>query len=663
MRKQVLLAAAVAAAVAIPVGVAVGDGGGGRSDDLGDSITAASQAFYANEPRVAVPEGAPPGTPTRPPRPLTGRGENMRLVANIPIDFGSDIELHGDYAYVGTYGTCTGNDPAIGTPSPGNCRPGTGGITVIDISNPEQPKVAGLFDCAGGQNDVQLSPDGKWAVMAIEFRNNQCHPGEEGTVVISLADPENPVEVAWLPIRTPSGALIGSHNNTLDWPVLYIDQYVSSYNRIQRFDLSTPSAPRELPAIQYGPPQAGFGTTAPHDLIVDHRADGRDLLYASSGNNTADVIDVTNPEVFEPDDILQRGVDPAITFAHQAESNHDDSLLLVTDEYRGGGESRACGKTTIEDTPRDIPTSPTSNDRSNLGALYFYKLNTDGTVKGDGTAQGMEVAGTYNIPLQDGGLESGNPRGHNLFRAQGCTIHIFWQAPNENRLVASWYGRGVHVADFSDPSHTKDLGWFIADGASTWSAKPHNGYIFTGDTSRGFDVLQYTGEQGKRWPTTAGPAEVQRAVIQGATPPAAAHESESARNKPTTVFNTNPGPARLATDSATAGFKRDLKAARIGGLTLKRNVALGKASKRAGTAVATVRAKGGTIVSRMRFKVSKGQKTLKMHAQISGLAGTYRYDVRLNGRRLATGRFEAKVGSASTLRLKTGQALVCKILT
>lgn len=663
-----MIAAAVTAAVAIPVSVAIGDAG--RSDlssDLGDQIFSQAVAYHATEERIEVPEGAPPGTPTRPPRSLTGRGENMRLVANIPIDFGSDIELHGNYAYVGTYGYCkpdnTPSDPPAGTPAPGYCTPGTGGITVIDISNPEQPKVAGLFDCAGGQNDVQLSPDGKWAVMAIEFRNNQCHPGEEGTVVISLADPENPREVAWLPIRTPAGAFIGSHNNTLDWPVLYIDQYVSSYNRIQRFDLTNPAAPRELPAIQYGPPQSGFGTTAPHDLIVDHRPDGRDLLYASSGNNTADVIDVSNPEVFEPDDILQRGVDPAITFAHQAESNHDRSLLLVTDEYRGGGESRACGKTSIDDTPRGIPTTPASSDRSNLGALYFYKLNTDGTIRGDGTAQGMDVAGTYNIPLQTGDMESGNPRGHNAFRSQGCTIHIFWQAPDENRLVASWYGRGVHVADFTDPSRTMDLGWFIPDGSSIWSAKPHNGYIFTGDTSRGFDVLQYTGERGRRWPTTAGPAEVQRAKIQGATPPAGALESESAMNRPATVFNTNPGPARLATDSGTEGFRKDLKASRLGGVTLKRSLRLGSTSRRSGTAVATVRTRSGTIVSRMRFKVKQGQKTLKLHAQISGLAGKYRYDVKLAGSRLATGKFETKAGSASAVRLREGQALICRILT
>ena len=63
--------------------------------------------------------------------------------------------------------------------------------------------------------------------MAIESRNNACHPGEEGSVVLSLADPENPVEVV-VPADPQRGrhAASGSHNHTLDWPYLYIDQYV-----------------------------------------------------------------------------------------------------------------------------------------------------------------------------------------------------------------------------------------------------------------------------------------------------------------------------------------------------------------------------------------------------------------------------------------------------
>src|ERR1044072_6075629 len=46
-----------------------------------------------------------------PEQPLTGTGQNMQIVANVPMaqsasggPAASDIELAGDYAYVGSYG-------------------------------------------------------------------------------------------------------------------------------------------------------------------------------------------------------------------------------------------------------------------------------------------------------------------------------------------------------------------------------------------------------------------------------------------------------------------------------------------------------------------------------------------------------------------------------
>src|SRR4051812_19260730 len=59
------------------------------------------------------------------PQPMTGTGENMRLVANVPLEgdesdpAASDLELAGDYAYVGSYGE---------------------GMVVIDISDPTHPR-------------------------------------------------------------------------------------------------------------------------------------------------------------------------------------------------------------------------------------------------------------------------------------------------------------------------------------------------------------------------------------------------------------------------------------------------------------------------------------------------------------------------------------------
>jgi hypothetical protein len=111
----------------------------------------------------------------------------------------SDLELHGDHAFVGSYGE---------------------GIVLVDISDPTNPRRVGKFDCPGGQNDVQLSPDGRHAAMAIETSSNGCHEGEQGTVVLDVADPANPVETAFIPIVDRLGQPEGSHNNLLNWPLL-----------------------------------------------------------------------------------------------------------------------------------------------------------------------------------------------------------------------------------------------------------------------------------------------------------------------------------------------------------------------------------------------------------------------------------------------------------
>lgn len=104
--------------------------------------------------------------------PLEGVGENMDLVANVALspdagvpggandkDFASnaasDIELAGNYAYVGSYaqGMVIVNIASCDDPSqPAKC----------------QPFVQGAYKCSGGQFDVQLSPDAKIAVVAHE---------------------------------------------------------------------------------------------------------------------------------------------------------------------------------------------------------------------------------------------------------------------------------------------------------------------------------------------------------------------------------------------------------------------------------------------------------------------------------------------------------------
>lgn len=468
MRRAACIAAAAVAAtcLAAPATVGAHDGEGGELE--GAQSFSMARFGAVGLARAAMAE----------PAPLTGEGENMELVANVPIDPGpqgvaaSDLELHGNHAFVGSYGE---------------------GVVIVDIADPRNPRRVGKFHCPGGQNDVQLSPDGRYAAMAIETSSNGCHEGKQGTVILDVSDRANPVEIAFIPIVDRLGQPEGAHNNLLNWPYLYVAQYQVDYSKLEIFDLTDPSAPRKAGELDFG------GKTSSHDLIVDHRPDGRSLAYSASVTGT-DVIDVTDPSRPRA---LQRITDPAVSISHQAEPNHDRTMLVVTDEFGGGAGLPACGKAGTSTLGEPGAAPPPVSDPADLGALHIYALADDGTVAG---TNGQPKLGTFNIPAQPN-----DP-------LAGCTIHVFWQAPDQDRLVTAWYGRGTRIVDFSDPARPRQLGWYIPTQADTWSAKPHNGYIYAGDIVRGLDVLRYTGDDG--WPANAGPAEVQRAEEQGVPQPA-----------------------------------------------------------------------------------------------------------------------------------------------
>ena len=536
------------------------------------------------------------------PQPLTGEGQNLELVANVPIDPGSqgvaasDLELHGNHAFVGSYGE---------------------GVVIVDISDPRNPRRAGKFNCPGGQNDIQLSPDGRYLALAVETTSNKCHPGDEGTAILDVSDPTAPVELAWI---GQDKLVDGSHNNTLDWPYLYVDQYTNTYSKLEIFSLADPRNPKKVGGIDYG------GQDSHHDLIVDHRPDGKSFAYAAS-INFSDVIDVT--DVTKP--VLRERIrDPQVSISHQAEPNHDRSLLLVTDEFGGGAAGPGCGGNPAATVPgtEAIPTQ--LRDPASLGALHLYKLEPNGDLAG---ANGLQKAGMFNIPYQ----AQDDP-------AKGCTIHVFWQAPDQNRITTAWYGRGTRVVDFSNPAQPKELAWFVPTNGDTWSAKPHNGYIYSGDIVRGLDVFRYTGEGGEAWPATAGPAEAQRVRQQGASQQSGGGSGSGA--------GTPLAPAQPSRDGRAQG-RRTWKT--------KVRVPNRRRSKRA-TLVVTFQDRAGRIVTRVRKRVrDNGRRKLK--GSLAGLAGRYKFTVRLGdrGKILKRGRVTVKRQAGAQTGIRSDQALVCQL--
>jgi len=536
---------------------------------------AATQATFGEIGNAGRALAAPP--------PLTGEGSGMELIANVPIGRAADLELHGNFAFVGSLDE---------------------GMVIVDISNPRAPVRLSTFACGGGlQYDVQLDPDLRYALLSIEGRGSSCRRGQEGTIVLDLADLANPREIAFIPIAGDDGAPIGTHTHTLDWPHLYINQFETGYHKTEVFSLENPSQPRRIGVLDFGAGNSGY-----HDSYVDHRPDGRSLLYAGA-SGASDVTDVSDPT--QPKG-LQRVVDRAVTFAHQAEPSFDGDTLLVSDEYRGGAPTTRCGKT-ADGSP--VPGAPAqdSGNPADLGALHLYRLQPDGLIG--------QKASTFNLPVQDNSPDS------------GCTVHVFSQAPDQDRLVTAWYGRGVRVVDFADNRAPRELAHFIPTGTYMWAAKPHRGFIYTGDLKRGLDVLRATTPG---WPATSGPAEVQRRAQQtrvAARPPA----TSPALVGP--VARRSRGPQGIHLLSVRVRVPGRRGARRL--VTLQ------------------VLGRTGRVLGAQRFRAAAGA-TNRLRVRIAGAAGRYRYRVgTVTGRRtLRRGTVTVAARPRTDVRLPAGKRLV-----
>ena len=410
--------------------------------------------------------------------PLPGEGENIEGVARVKLDAVTEVEMAGDWAFVAT------DDPDEDGPK-------LGGLEIVNIADPTKPFVEGHWDGVMGGltdasfGDVDLSPDGNLAALT-NAHCSECAEGEVPWVVlVDVSDKANPKLVGQV---IDDETMDYVHTATLDNEMLYTNPQVAAFfpqpgnAHITAFDISDPSNPVKVGTISGPTSEAGLA----HDSYIDHRPDGNTLMYGASVHQS-DVFDITDPLAPE---WLQSTTSPQYTISHDVQPNHDRSIIIVDDEGAAGGQLdeslSACGK--AGEGPASV----------NSGSVHFFEAAPDGTFADDGAG----YLGSFNAPTN---VNTG-----------ACVAHVFWQAPDENRMTQAYYRTGAFAIEFEDPANPTLLGWFVPEGGAIyWSNKPHNGYMYATDMEHGLDILKYTGEGGARWPATAGPAEVQRSARQG----------------------------------------------------------------------------------------------------------------------------------------------------
>lgn len=400
---------------------------------------------------------------------------SLKPVANLKWTGGTDLELvkikGRRYAVAGAQNNYNPTSSA--------------GLRVVDVTNPAKPKVAGFLPCNTSQNDVQVR--GTLAFLAVDFNQKSDVDGRpdcfsqlgdmapaRGVVVVDISTPTRPRSVGFLRLKT------GAHNTTIHptRPLLYVSESeslgVPDPNAVQPIhivDVSKPKAPKVVKTFSLGPGDS------PHDITFN--AKGTRAYVAAGFTGATFVLDTSAPA--EPK-VLSRLHDPAVNFAHQADPTPDGRFLLLTDELVGAEGNAYCPG----------------------GGIHVWDLANE--------AAPVKV-GAYFIPDSFASADPG-PRptpagvGPRIFR---CTAHIMRIAPDGKTLVMAWYSQGVQVLDLTGlpgvsagangadaGSGIKRVASWTVKGADTWSAKiDDRGYVFTGDTQRGMDVLKLDRPKGK----------------------------------------------------------------------------------------------------------------------------------------------------------------------
>jgi hypothetical protein len=501
--------------------------------------------------------------------PLAGKGENIQPIARVKIDRVNEVELAGDWAFL----------------SVDKSDAGEGGLAIVNIADPTKPFIegrwraesAGLRDAAYG--DIDISPNGNLAVLT----NAHCSTCAEGAVawavLIDTTDKKNPKLLGKV---IDDGATDYVHTSTLDNKTLYMNPQVAAFypqpgnSHVTVVDISDPANPVIKGTIE--PPGADLGLA--HDSYIDHRPDGKTLMYAASVHKT-DVIDVTDPL---NSSWLQTSLS-TYTISHDVQPNHDRTIIVVDDEGALGGQLdervSVCGK---------AGSGPASLDS---GSVHFFSAAADGTF----ASLGALHLGSFNAPTN---VNTG-----------ACVAHVFWQAPNENRLTQAYYRTGAFVLDYENPADPKMLGWFLAEGgAEYWSNKPHRGYMFASDMEHGLDILRYTGEGGAKWPTTSGPAEIQRSARQGVPYVPIPGAATAALPKPGTSA-TSLGEFKFTARVKRVPGKSGKRTSLALGFTDSKGKSVGKLSvRRAAAKKASVAVRGVAVTGSYRWTLKAGKKVV-----------------------------------------------------
>ncbi len=343
---------------------------------------------------------------------------------------------------------------------------------ILDISDPTNPEVLSVIERQTRGAVMIPYPDG--TLLTVYSTNTQL-------LIYDITDPEDPKDLGALdPVQ-------GSHKVGVvpGTPIVYNAASAGGGDPPANLDPETAEGVTEI-----------YDFTDPLDpqLVMDfengyschhvyfHIDADKDMYRAICAGKAMtqiwDISDPLDPEVISNVPMPLGEPFPSLggttaTFSHFSILSRDGDTLIVGDEP-GGGSAPACDfYAHAEGTTISGP----------MGNLWFYDVSD----LDNPTLEGW-VSPSHHFPTNPPSQDQGGP----TEGIAGCTAHHGRLVPDpegERDLIAMpFYGAGVTLIDFTDPANPEILQQWN-DNTNTWETWYYNGYLFTGDLSRGMDVF------------------------------------------------------------------------------------------------------------------------------------------------------------------------------
>jgi hypothetical protein len=335
---------------------------------------------------------------------------------------------------------------------------GWGGITVLDIAQPEAPKLVGALPLPHFENeDVDLCGN---TLLVVNDRAEQ----DLGAVmyVISIANPTTPVLSAILPLGLTGEGRGSGHIANFVKPNC-TQAWVDGGELVEVVDLTIPSAPRSL-----GKFESAASLSDNFKVSHDTELDSTGTVWSVGGGGAAGYKITSNPlapQLLGTTGTAGRNPSPYNDFILHNSQRRGKTLLITeedyidTDEVPPGG-CRGQGKFETWDLSR-------------LGKRQITPLGTWET----------ELNGMFT----SGAVDSKAPVTVN------CSSH--WFDAKGGVAAVGWYEQGVRFLDYRSPTQITQVGYYIPANGSTWAAywaptDPTGQVVYTADAYRGVDVLK-----------------------------------------------------------------------------------------------------------------------------------------------------------------------------